>query len=169
MCHASFIISSTGVWAALKGHKSPCLNKVLKNGNPEKKGESGSGRVAARMQRAAECRAVKKKGQRRRVTGVLSVMIRRERLQIDAAVVVFEELCVRDEEFHQLVFYCNNVSGCVEPVDTIQSGRFILYRRRSKTYGQCTPTHSFKILFKHGDLCPLRAANTPVDKMMNRT
>ncbi|KAI3717364.1 hypothetical protein L1987_68939 [Smallanthus sonchifolius] len=29
------------------------------------------------------------------------------------------------------------------------------------------PTRSFKILFKHGDLCPLRAAQTPVDDMMN--
>ncbi|KAI3682515.1 hypothetical protein L1987_82548 [Smallanthus sonchifolius] len=48
----------------------------------------------------------------------------------------FEELFVRDEEYHQLVFYCNNISGCVEPgnvpyllfQDYVQAWRFMTFK-----------------------------------------
>ncbi|KAL8215164.1 hypothetical protein R6Q57_004613 [Mikania cordata] len=93
-------------------------------------------------------------------------------------------LYVHDEKFHQPVFHCNNISGSVEPV--------VPYDQNRAMY----PTHSFKILFKHGGcgtfvplffnliksvrqynqqfdsgntiyVDPLRAAQTPVDEMMN--
>ncbi|KAM0051149.1 putative WW domain-binding protein [Helianthus debilis subsp. tardiflorus] len=93
-------------------------------------------------------------------------------------------LYVHDEKFHQPVFHCNNISGCVEPV--------LPYDQNRAMY----PSHSFKILFKHGGcgtfvplffnliklvrqynqqfdsgnathVDPLRAAHTPVDEMMN--
>ncbi|KVI03695.1 uncharacterized protein LOC112513114 [Cynara cardunculus var. scolymus] len=91
-------------------------------------------------------------------------------------------LYVHDEKFSQPVFHCNNISGLVEPVVPNDQNR------------EMYPTHSFKILFKHGGcgtfvplffnliklvrqynqqfetsplLDPLRAAQTPVDEMMN--
>lgn len=89
-------------------------------------------------------------------------------------------LYVHDEKFNQPVFHCNNISGLVEPV--------VPYDQNREMY----PTHSFKILFKHGGCGtfvplfftliksvrqynqqfqagndPLRAAQTPVDEMMH--
>lgn len=92
-------------------------------------------------------------------------------------------LYVRQEKFNQPVFFCNNISGLVEPV--VPEGQHIaLYS-----------THSFKILFKEGGcgtfvplflnliasvrqyfqhspypttegVDPLQASQTPVDEMM---
>nr|XP_043621619.1 UPF0664 stress-induced protein C29B12.11c [Erigeron canadensis] len=93
-------------------------------------------------------------------------------------------LYVHGEKFNQPIFYCNNISGLVEPVVPDDQHR-ALYS-----------THSFKILFKEGGCGtfvplffnliksvrqynqqysaaasepradPLRAAETPVDEMM---
>lgn len=90
-------------------------------------------------------------------------------------------LFVHDENFNQPIFYCNNISGRVEPVVPDNENR-ALYS-----------THSFKILFKEGGcgtfiplffnligsvrqynqhaaaqprVDPLQAAQTPVDEMM---
>ncbi|KGN59776.1 uncharacterized protein LOC101208147 [Cucumis sativus] len=90
-------------------------------------------------------------------------------------------LYVRDEKFNQPIFFCNNISGLVEPVVPEDQHR-ALYS-----------THSFKILFKEGGcgtfvplffnllssvrqynqhmnagprVDPLQAAQTPVDEMM---
>ncbi|KAF9607562.1 hypothetical protein IFM89_036924 [Coptis chinensis] len=91
-------------------------------------------------------------------------------------------LYVHDEKFNQPIFYCNNISGLVEPV--VPEGQHrALYS-----------THSFKILFKEGGcgtfvplffnlitsvrqysqaapeavshVDPLQASQTPVDEMM---
>ncbi|KAI5679475.1 hypothetical protein M9H77_10425 [Catharanthus roseus] len=93
-------------------------------------------------------------------------------------------LYVHGEKFNQPIFFCNNISGLVDPVVPDNENR-ALYS-----------THSFKILFKEGgcgtfvplffnliglvrqynqqtsrasaepELDPLRAADTPVDEMM---
>ncbi|OVA17315.1 hypothetical protein BVC80_1837g119 [Macleaya cordata] len=95
-------------------------------------------------------------------------------------------LYVREEKFNQPIFFCNNISGRVEPVVPEDQHR-ALYS-----------THSFKILFKEGGcgtfvplffnliasvrqysqhstnfaseaasrMDPLQAAQTPVDEMM---
>ncbi|XP_077250115.1 classical AGP protein [Tasmannia lanceolata] len=95
-------------------------------------------------------------------------------------------LCVHGEKFNQPIFFCNNISGLVEPVVPDDQHR-ALYS-----------THSFKILFKEGgcgtfvplflnliasvrqynqhsayptsdttpQVDPLQAAQTPVDEMM---
>ncbi|KAG6597720.1 SPAC29B12.11c [Cucurbita argyrosperma subsp. argyrosperma] len=90
-------------------------------------------------------------------------------------------LFVHDEKFNQPIFFCNNISGLVEPVVPDDQHR-ALYS-----------THSFKILFKEGGcgtfvplffnllssvrqynqytnagprVDPLQAAQTPVDEMM---
>ncbi|RVW71527.1 hypothetical protein CK203_048013 [Vitis vinifera] len=93
------------------------------------------------------------------------------------------QLYVHGEKFNQPIFFCNNVSGLVEPVVPENQHR-ALYS-----------THSFKILFKEGgcgtfvplffnlitsvrrynelagsgpelQVDPLQAAQTPVDEMM---
>ncbi|KAE8126210.1 hypothetical protein FH972_020947 [Carpinus fangiana] len=93
------------------------------------------------------------------------------------------QLYVHGEKFNQPIFFCNNISGHVEPVVPESQNR-ALYS-----------THSFKILFKEGGcgtfvplffnlissvrqhnqqsnsggqprLDPLQAAETPVDEMM---
>ncbi|CAA0840254.1 Unknown protein [Striga hermonthica] len=90
-------------------------------------------------------------------------------------------LYVHDEKFNQPIFFCNNISGHVDPVVPDNEHR-ALYS-----------THSFKILFKEGGcgtfiplffnligsvrqynqhqaaqprVDPLQAAQTPVDEMM---
>ncbi|KAL3506155.1 hypothetical protein ACH5RR_031537 [Cinchona calisaya] len=91
-------------------------------------------------------------------------------------------LYIRGEKFNQPIFYCNNISGFVEPVVPENEQRALF------------STHSFKILFKEGgcgtfiplffnligsvrqynqqasraepQLDPLQAAQTPVDEMM---
>lgn len=101
------------------------------------------------------------------------------------SVQIFEQLYVRNEKFNQPIFFCNNISGLVEPV--VPEGQHrALYS-----------THSFKILFKEGGcgtfvplflnliasvrqyfqhtrypseeasrVDPLQASQTPVDEMM---
>jgi len=92
-------------------------------------------------------------------------------------------LHVHGEKFNQPIFFCNNISGFVEPVVP------------DNQHGAMYSTHRFKILFKEGGcgtfvplffnlinsvrqynqqvgsgtqphLDPLRAAQTPVDEMM---
>ncbi|XAR48273.1 hypothetical protein NMG60_11031031 [Bertholletia excelsa] len=94
-------------------------------------------------------------------------------------------LYVHGEKFNQPIFFCNNISGLVEPVVPDEQHR-ALYS-----------THSFKILFKEGGCGtfvplflnliksvrhynqnyglavehranPLQAADTPVDEMMRQ-
>uniref|UniRef100_A0A6P4AV26 uncharacterized protein LOC107424620 isoform X1 n=1 Tax=Ziziphus jujuba TaxID=326968 RepID=A0A6P4AV26_ZIZJJ len=94
-------------------------------------------------------------------------------------------LYVHDEKFNQPIFFCNNISGLVEPVVP------------ENQHGALYSTHSFKILFKEGGFGtfvplffnliasvrqynqqyeqsntrvdrrdPLQAAQTPIDEMM---
>ncbi|XP_065864027.1 UPF0664 stress-induced protein C29B12.11c isoform X2 [Euphorbia lathyris] len=90
-------------------------------------------------------------------------------------------LYIHGEKFNQPIFFCNNISGLVEPVVPENENR-ALYS-----------THSFKILFKEGgcgtfvplffnlissvrqynqrttpevEINPLQASQTPVDEMM---
>ncbi|KAJ0956836.1 hypothetical protein HanPSC8_Chr01g0020171 [Helianthus annuus] len=86
-------------------------------------------------------------------------------------------LYVHDEKFHQPVFHCNNISGCVEPGNV----PFSLFQDLFKHGGCGTFVPLFFNLIKlvrqynqqfdsgnaiHVD--PLRAAHTPVDdEMMN--
>ncbi|KDP23219.1 hypothetical protein JCGZ_23052 [Jatropha curcas] len=91
-------------------------------------------------------------------------------------------LYIHGEKFNQPIFFCNNISGLVEPVFPENEN------------GALYSTHSFKILFKEGgcgtfipiffnlissvrqnnqptpgmgpQMDPLRAAQTPVDEMM---
>ncbi|CDP19006.1 unnamed protein product [Coffea canephora] len=91
-------------------------------------------------------------------------------------------LYIRGEKFNQPIFFCNNISGSVDPVVPENEQRALF------------STHSFKILFKEGgcgtfvplffnlihsvrqynqetsragpQLDPLQASQTPVDEMM---